>query len=95
MHIDARQILLRPLITEKGTSQQEHSNQYAFLVHRDANRIQVGKAVEELFPEVKVMKVRTMVRKGKPRRTFGRFHNTPTIKRALVTLRDGDSIDFF
>lgn len=92
---DARQVLLKPLVTEKGTSQQEKANQFAFLVHPDANRIQIKKAVEELFPEVKVRKVRTMIRKGKPRRSYGRYHYTNTTKRALVTLREGDNIDFF
>ena len=93
--MDAKQIIRKPLVTEKGTTLQDLYNQYAFLVHPEANKIQIKQAVEELFPEVKVQEVRTMVRKGKPRRTFGRFHETPSIKRALVTLREGDSIDFF
>ncbi len=95
MPSDARQIIRKPLVTEKGTMLQERCNQFAFLVHPEANRIQIKKAVEELFPEVKVLKVQTMIRKGKPRRTFGRFHNTAPIKRAVVTLREGDNIDFF
>lgn len=94
MPTDARQIIRKPLMTEKGSSQQEHANQYAFLVHPTANKIQIKKAVESLFPEVKVEKVRTMVRKGKPRRSFGRYHLTADAKRALVTLRKGDTIEF-
>ena len=95
MPSDARHVIRRPLVTEKGTMQQEHSNQYAFLVHPEANKIQIKSAVQELFPDVSVKNVRTMIRKGKPRRTFGRFHYTAPMKRALVTLRKGDSIDFF
>ena len=92
---DPRQVLKKPLITEKGTTLQEKASQFAFLVNLKANRIEIRRAVEALFPDVKVVKVRTMIRKGKPRRSFGRYHLTPTIKRALVTLREGDSIDFF
>ena len=92
---DPRDILRRPLVTEKGTWLQETNNQYAFLVRRDANKVEIKRAVEALFPEVRVMGVRTMVRKGKPRRTFGRFHYTQEHKRAIVKLRAGDAIDFF
>ena len=92
---DPRQILRKPLVTEKGTWLQEQYNQYAFLVRLDANKVQIKKAVEQLFPDVRVQRVATMTRKGKPRRTFGRFHYTQTIKRAIVTLRKGDAIDFF
>ena len=95
MRDDPRSIIRKPLVTEKGTMLQEKYNQYAFLVHRDANKIQIKKAVEELFPDVRVVDVHTMLRKGKPRRTFGRFHHTMDVKRALVKLREGDSIDFF
>ena len=95
MPSDSRQIIRKPLVTEKGTMLQDKHNQFALLVHNDANKIQIRKAVEELFPEVMVKKVTTMVRKGKPRRAYGRMHHTPKIKRAVVTLREGDSIDFF
>ncbi len=90
--LEARDIVRRPLVTEKTTYLQDALNQYAFLVHPDANRLQVKKAVEELF-KVKVEKVRTMIRKGKPRRSFGRAFTTRPFKRAIVTLRDGDKID--
>jgi large subunit ribosomal protein L23 len=90
--LESREIVRRPLVTEKSTFLQDALNQYVFLVHPDANRLQVKKAVEELFP-VKVVKVRTMVRKGKPRRAFGRPITTRPFKRAIVTLKDGDKID--
>ena len=92
---DPRRILKRPLVTEKGTWMQEVNNQFVFEVNRDANKIQIKKTVESLFPDVKVTRVNTMRRKGKQRRTFGRFHLTHELKRAIVTLRDGDNIDFF
>ena len=66
--------------------------QYVFLVHPAANRLQVKSAIETLFA-VKVTDVRTMVRKGKPRRAFGRPITTRPFKRAIVTLREGDKID--
>jgi len=93
MPSDPRQVLKRPLVTEKNTHLQERNNQYVFLVHPDANKIQIRKAVEELFDGVKVTQVRTHTRIGKPRRTFGRFHHTATTKRAIVTLRQGDTIE--
>ena len=93
MPSDPRQILRKPLVTEKNTLLQERFNQYVFQVHSDANKIQIKKAVEHLFDGVKVTKVTTMTRAGKPRRTFGRFHLTASFKRAIVTLREGDSID--
>ena len=57
-------IIKKPLITEKGTFQTEQSNSYAFLVDAKANKCQIKKAVESLF-KVKVLSVRTMIRKGK------------------------------
>jgi ribosomal protein L23 len=81
--LESRDIVRRPLVTEKTTYLQDALHQYVFLVHRDANRLQVKKAVEELF-KVKVEKVRTMVRKGKPRRAYGRPITTDRDR-----LRDG------
>ena len=94
MPSDPRTILRKPILSEKGSVQQEKANQYGFVVHPQANKIQIKNAVEALFPEVKVLQVRTMIRKGKPRRSFGRYHMTAEVKRALVTLREGDHIDF-
>lgn len=90
--LEARDIVKKPLVTEKSTFLQDALNQYVFLVHPDANRLQVKKAVEQLF-SVKVEKVRTMIRKGKPRRSFGRQFTTRPFKRAIVTLKTGDKID--
>lgn len=90
--LEARDIIKKPLVTEKSTYLQDALNQYVFLVHPAANRLQVKGAIEELF-KVKVEKVRTMVRKGKPRRAFGRPITTRPFKRAIVTLKEGDKID--
>ena len=90
--LEAREIIKKPLVTEKGTYLQDALNQYTFLVHPDANRLQVKRAVEQIW-NVKVTKVRTMVRKGKPRRAFGRPITTRPFKRAIVTLKEGDKIE--
>ena len=90
--LEARDIIKKPLVTEKTTYMQDALQQYVFLVHPDANRLQVKGAVEQLF-SVKVTSVRTLVRKGKPRRAFGRPITTRPFKRAIVTLRDGDKIE--
>ncbi len=91
--MDANDILIRPLLTEKMTNLQERYNQYAFEVHRAANKIEIKKAVEERFG-VKVTKVRTMIVRGKKRR-MGRFEGKRAAwKKAIVTLQEGDVIDF-
>ncbi|MFN3477377.1 MAG: 50S ribosomal protein L23 [Candidatus Methylomirabilales bacterium] len=87
-------IILRPLITEKGTLLKEQANQYLFEVAKDANKIEVKQAVEVLF-KVKVLDVHTISLKGK-RRRLGRFvGRTPDWKKAVVTLKEGQSIEFF
>jgi len=85
--LESHQILLRPLVTEKG-------NQYAFEIHREANKFDVKRAVEDLF-SVKVEKVRTQTRKGKLRRHKMRFGKTNDWKKAIVQLHEDDRIDFF
>lgn len=81
------------LVTEKGTELMERGNQYLFKVDRAANKIEIKRAVEEAF-SVHVTKVNTMNRVGKKKRerTMG-FGRTAGWKRAVVTLREGDSID--
>ncbi len=88
------QIIRRPLLTEKGTELKDHANQYLFEVARDANKIEIKRAVESLF-RVKVLQVRTLSVKGKEKRV-GRFvGRTPDSKKAVATLKAGDSIEFF
>ena len=93
MKMDNYQILIRPLITEKGMNLVNGMNQYPFEVHVKANKAQVRQAVEDVFG-VKVRKVRTMTRKGKPRRVRYRRGHTRHWKKAVVTLIPGDSIEF-
>ncbi len=92
------EILVRPLLTEKRLQKQEEIGHYAFEVARDANKIDIKRAVEQKF-DVAVRHVRTMVVKGKSKRMNTRRGLTQgrrrTWKKAIVALREGDSIDFF
>lgn len=91
---EPHQIIKRPLITEKSTAQKEEANQIAFVVDAQANKIEIRQAVEKLF-KVKVVKVNTMNMLGKKKR-WGRFMGKkPDWKKAIVTLREGDRIEFF
>ena len=88
------QIIRAPLISEKGSLLVETSNQVLFKVRPDANKIEVKKAVEGLF-KVKVVKVRMARYLGKLRRVGRNMGRRPQWKKAYVTLREGDKIDFF
>jgi large subunit ribosomal protein L23 len=90
----AHQIIRRPLVTEKSTQQKEASNQYAFEVHPKANKIEIQSAVERLF-KVKVSQVRTSTVMGKVKRLGRKYGKRPDWKKAIVTLKEGDRIDFF
>jgi len=94
IQLEAHQILLRPLVTEKGVHRATRNNQYAFEIHREATKFDVKRAVEELF-EVKVKKVRTQNRKGKLRRYKFRYGRTADWKKAIVELQEDHRIDFF
>ena len=87
------QVIRAPLISEKGSFLAEHS-QVLFKVRPDANKIEVKKAVEGLF-KVKVVKVRIARYLGKLRRVGKNVGRRPQWKKAYVTLREGDKIDFF
>ena len=87
------QIIRAPLISEKGSFLAEHS-QVLFKVRPDANKIEVKKAVETLF-KVRVVKVRMARYLGKLRRVGKNMGRRPQWKKAYVTLREGDKIDFF
>src|SRR5438552_11577069 len=88
------QVLLRPLVTEKGTHQSTRYNAYAFQVATVATKTQIKVAVEELF-NVRVEGVRTMNRKGKRRRFRQEMGHLPSWKKAVVTLHADDKIEFF
>jgi large subunit ribosomal protein L23 len=88
------QIVLRPLVTEKGVHRSSRQNQYTFEVNPLANKDDIRKAIEALF-DVRVVKVRTQNRIGKPRRYRFKFGRTNAWKKALVTLDAEHRIDFF
>lgn len=88
------QIILRPLVTEKGMHKSTRHNAYAFEVSRLANKHDIRAAVEDLF-NVRVLSVHTQNRKGKPRRTRFSSGYTKDWKKAIVTLHSEDRINFF
>lgn len=91
---EIHQIIRRPLVTEKSTQQKEAHNQYIFEVQREANKIEIQKAVERLF-KVKVVQVRTLNVLGKEKRLGRKYGKRPDWKKAIVTLKEGDRIEFF
>ena len=88
------QIVRKPLVTEKSTQQKEANRQYAFEVDRSANKIEIQSAVERLF-KVKVLQVQTCNVLGKVKRLGRKYGKRPDWKKAIVTLKEGDRIDFF
>jgi large subunit ribosomal protein L23 len=94
-----RNVLIRPLITEKMTEISEReSTKYGFVVAYNANKIAIAKAIKEKF-DVDVVDVNTMKYKGKTKTQFtrkGRFSGkTPRFKKAIVSLKEGQTIDLF
>jgi len=87
-------IIQAPLISEKGSLLAESTQQVLFKVRSDADKIEVKKAIEVLF-KVKVVKVRMARYLGKIRRIGRSMGRRPQWKKAYVTLREGDKIDFF
>jgi large subunit ribosomal protein L23 len=92
--LEPHQVLLQPLVTEKGTHQFTRHNAYPFQVNLWATKDQIRHAVEELFG-VRVSKVRTQMRQGKKRRYRFRVGKLPAWKKAIVTLHEEDRIEFF
>lgn len=92
--LEPHQVVLKPLVTEKGMHRSTRCNAYAFQVNKLATKSDVKNAVEELF-EVKVLKVHVQNRKGKPRRTRMRFGQTKDWKKAIVTLDPEHRIELF
>ena len=91
-------IIKKPIITEKMTDQSERYNRYAFVVDSKVNKIEIKKAIAEMY-DVNVESVRTMVCIGKKRvrgtKSGMVVGKTATYKKAIVTLAEGDSIDFY
>jgi len=91
---DPRAVVRKAIITEKGTALRELRNQYYFEVARDANKIEIQRAIEEIF-KVKVGNVRTMQVRGKIKRQ-GRWQGKrPNWKKAIVTLKPDQKIELF
>jgi large subunit ribosomal protein L23 len=84
-------VILAPVITEKATLASEH-NQVIFKVARNATKPQIKEAIERLF-DVKVKSVNTLVRKGKFKMSRGRAGRQSDVKKAIVTLAEGERID--
>jgi large subunit ribosomal protein L23 len=94
LRLDPYQVILHPLVTEKGTHLSTTTNSYTFAVNRLATKTDIKRAVEELW-DVKVHKVRTQNRKGKPRRSKMIKGHTSDWKKAIVQLDEEDRIAFF
>ena len=87
-------VLRAPKMTEKTLSLKEEANQFAFEVDQRANKIQIKESIEKSF-KVSVLKVRTMNVRGKKKR-LGRYQGLKSSwKKALVTLKEGDTIEYF
>ena len=86
------QVLIAPVISEKATMVAEKSNAVTFKVMRDATKPEIKAAVEALF-DVSVVRVNTIVQKGKTKRWKGQPYRRSDVKKAVVTLAEGQSID--
>ncbi len=93
-----RNILIRPLVTEKVNTLTEDKRKYAFIVNVNANKIEIAKAIKVKF-SVDVVSVNTIKYKGKTKSQFtrkGRFEGkTASFKKAFITLKEGQTIDLF
>jgi large subunit ribosomal protein L23 len=92
--LEPHQVVIKPLVTEKGMHRSTRNNAYAFEVNRLATKADVRRAIEELF-EVRVLKVHVQNRKGKPRRTKMHYGYTQDWKKAIVTLDAEHRIELF
>jgi large subunit ribosomal protein L23 len=92
--MDSYQVLIRPVITEKSGYQSDKLNRYTFAVDGRANKLQIKKAVEQVF-SVDVVSVNVMHVQGKSRRWGKVLGRTKDWKKAIVTLRPGQTIQFF
>ena len=91
-------ILIKPIVTEKMTAQGEEFNRYGFVVEKSANKLEIKQAVEELY-DVKVSEVNTMRYPGKRKQRHTKsgvsIGKTSSYKKAVVTLAEGEVIDFY
>ena len=94
MNVEPRNIVRRARITEKGTRIREAQNGYLFEVARDANKIEIKRAIETIF-NVKVSTIRTLRVHGKPKRVGRNAGHRPDWKKAIVILKKGMTIELF
>ncbi len=91
-------ILIRPLITEKTSAASDRHNQFSFIVNRNANKIEIRKAIEQEY-KVSVSDVRTINVDGKLKTRYTKTGvvsgRTPSVKKAIVSLAAGETIDFY
>jgi large subunit ribosomal protein L23 len=92
--MDNTNVIIKPLVTEKSTHLQETRNVYAFQVRQSANKVEIRRAIEAIY-NVKVRDVRTMNRKGKPKRSRMKMAKTSNWKRAIVTLDENSRIELY
>lgn len=94
----AKDILIKPIISEKSETLSESLSQYSFVVNKKANKVEIGKAVEEMY-SVNVTSINTLIMPSKNKtrntRTGVRKGRISTYKKAIVTLGEGESIDYF
>ncbi len=93
-----KEVLIKPLITEKSETLSENLNKYTFVVNRKANKVEIKKAVEEMY-NVTVESVNTSIMPGKSRMRSTRSGflrgRVPAFKKAVITLTEGEEIDFY
>ncbi|MBE9483558.1 MAG: 50S ribosomal protein L23 [Bacteroidetes bacterium] len=91
-------IIIKPVITEKMTAMGESLNRYGFIVNRKANKLQIKKAIEDLYG-VDVVSVNTMTYRGKTKSRFTKTGvisgKTASFKKAIITVAEGETIDFY
>ena len=90
--MDDYNIIIKPLVTEQGMHFANTKNAYSFEVNKKANKIQIRKAVEQIY-KVHVTSVNTINVKGKPKRVRHKLGKTASWKKAVVTLRSGETIE--
>ena len=91
---DARDVIIRPVVTERSTIMADENDAFTFVVAQDANKIEIKNAIESLF-DVKVRSVNTMRYRGKLRRVGRNYGRRPSFKKAIVKLVEGERIDVY
>jgi large subunit ribosomal protein L23 len=92
--MDMYQIVIKPLVTEKGTTMLSEGNWVTFKVHTDANKIEIRDAIQKIFT-VSVLQVNTQIVRGKRKRFGKTVGHSKAWKKAMVQLKEGDKIEIF